>query len=102
MTQQLKLGFMQDKDQQNMSIADVYSVIGNPTNARIYYENCNITQNQRHYLFATALLNAEEYANNKDYNNLPIITNLVFYSKLNYEIGTAYNIGNENALCRNW
>jgi hypothetical protein len=28
MTQQLKLGFMQDKDQQNMSIADVYSVIG--------------------------------------------------------------------------
>jgi hypothetical protein len=24
---------------------------------------------------------------------LPIITNLVFYSKLNYEIGTAYNIG---------
>jgi hypothetical protein len=23
---------------------------------------------------------------------LPIITNLVFYSKLNYEIGTAYNI----------
>jgi hypothetical protein len=32
-----KAGFMQDKDQ-NMSIADVYSVIGNPTNARIYYE----------------------------------------------------------------
>jgi hypothetical protein len=29
---------------------------------------------------------------------LPIITNLVFYSKLNYEIGTAYNIGNTGML----
>jgi hypothetical protein len=37
MTQQLKLGFI-GQGSANMSIADVYSVIGNPTNARIYYE----------------------------------------------------------------
>jgi hypothetical protein len=65
-----------------MSIADVYSVIGNPTMPEfIMKSDCNITQNQRHYFF-TALLNAEEYANNKDYNNaLAYYTNLVFYSK---------------------
>jgi hypothetical protein len=58
---------LQDKGRSaNMSIADVYSVI-KPTNARIYYEksDCNITQNQRHYFFGTALLNGEEYANKR-------------------------------------
>jgi tetratricopeptide (TPR) repeat protein len=48
----------------------------------------------------TALLNAgEEYANNKDYNNA-----LAYYNesgilfKINYEIGTAYNIGNKGCF----
>jgi hypothetical protein len=37
--------------------------------ARIYYVAA-ILQNQRHYFFITMpLLNGEEYANNKDYNN---------------------------------
>jgi hypothetical protein len=66
-----------------MSIADVYSVI-KPTNARIYYE-----KRLQYYAKPTTLFLwhgatkwGEEYANNKDYNNaLPIITNLVFYSK---------------------
>jgi hypothetical protein len=35
MTQQLA-GFYAGQGSANMSIADVYSVIGNPTNARIY------------------------------------------------------------------
>jgi hypothetical protein len=45
----------------------------------------------------TALLNAgEEYANNKDYNNALAYYNEsgILFKKLNYEIGTAYNIGN--------
>jgi hypothetical protein len=48
---------------------------------------------------ATALLNAEEYANNKDYNNALAYYNEsgILFKKLNYEIGTAYNIGNTNA-----
>jgi hypothetical protein len=53
-------------------------------------------------LFHTALLNAgEEYANNKDYNALAYYNESgILFKKLNYEIGTAYNIGG-NALCRN-
>jgi hypothetical protein len=52
---------------------------------------------------ATALLKGEEYANNKDYNNALAYYNEsgILFKKLNYEIGTAYNIG-WNALCRNW
>jgi hypothetical protein len=41
----------------------------------------------------------EEYANNKDYNNaLAYYNESGIYSKLNYEIGTAYNIGNTGML----
>jgi hypothetical protein len=40
----LKLSFYAGQGSANMSIADVYSVIGNPNNARIYYEkDCDIT-----------------------------------------------------------
>lgn len=86
-----------------MSIADVYSEIGNPINARLYYEKAitilRITDDT--ISLATALLNAgEEYANSKNYK-----TALAYYDesgilfkKLNYEIGTAYNIGNTGML----
>jgi hypothetical protein len=70
----------------------------------IMKSDCNITQNQRHYFFNGATKCGEEYANNKDYNNALAYYNEsgILFKKLNYEIGTAYNIGNRNALCRNW
>jgi hypothetical protein len=42
----------------------------------------------------------EEYANNKDYNNALAYYNEsgILFKKLNYEIGTAYNIGNTGML----
>jgi hypothetical protein len=94
---------MLDKDQQICQLL-MYICYWNPNNARIYYE-----KRLRYYvepttLFHTALLNAgEEYANNKDYNNALAYYNEsgILFKKLNYEIGTAYNIGG-NALCRNW
>jgi hypothetical protein len=72
-----------------MSIADVYSVIGTQLMPEfIMKSDCNITKPTTLFLYGATKC-GEEYANNKDYNNaLPIITNL-FYSKLNYEIGTA-------------
>jgi hypothetical protein len=52
-----KAGFI-GQGSANMSIADVYSVIGNQLMPEfIMKSDCNITQNQRHYFF-TALLNA--------------------------------------------
>jgi hypothetical protein len=62
-----------------------------PTNARIYYEKSD-TRKTNDTSLATALLNGKNILT-IDYNNaLPIITNLVFYSKLNYEIGQQYNM----------
>jgi class 3 adenylate cyclase len=98
-----KAGFYAGQGSANMSIADVYSVIGNPTNARIYYEKAIaiLRKTNDTISLATALLNAgEEYANNKDYNNALAYYNEsgILFKKLNYEIGTAYNIGNTGML----
>jgi hypothetical protein len=92
-----KAGFYVGQGSANMSIADVYSVIGNPTNARIYYEKrLQYYAKQRHYFFGYGATKCGgEYAN-KDYNNALAYYNEsgILFKKLNYEIGTAYNIGN--------
>lgn len=98
-----KAKFYAGQGSANMSIADVYSVIGNPNNARIYYEKAIaiLRRTNDTISLATALLNAgEEYANNKDYNNALAYYNEsgILFKKLNYEIGTAYNIGNKGML----
>ncbi|MFT5251996.1 MAG: adenylate cyclase [Flavobacteriales bacterium] len=98
-----KAKFYAGQGSANMSIADVYSVIGNPTNARIYYEKAItiLRRTNDTISLAKALLNAgEEYANNKDYNNALAYYNEsgILFKKLNYEIGTAYNIGNKGML----
>jgi hypothetical protein len=65
-----------------MSIADVYSVIGNPTNARIYYEKRLRKTNDTISLYGATKC-GEEYANNKDYNNaLAYYKIILFKTKL--------------------
>jgi hypothetical protein len=47
----LKAGFYMGQGSANMSIADVYSVIGNQLMPEFIMKNCY--QNQRHYFFYT-------------------------------------------------
>jgi hypothetical protein len=67
-----------------MSIADVYSVI--PTNARIYYEKRlqYYAKPTTLFLYYGATKCGEEYANNKDYNNLAYYneSGILFKTKL--------------------
>jgi hypothetical protein len=82
-----------------MSIADVYLLLIMPC---LLWKAIAILRRTNDTISLCALLNAgEEYANNKDYNNA-IQQIKHFIQKLNYEIGTAYNIEIGNALCRNW
>jgi hypothetical protein len=75
-----KAGFYAGQGSANMSIADVYLLL-EPMPEFIMKSDCNITQNQRHS-FDTALLNAGKNMLIKiTITPLPIITNLVFYSK---------------------
>jgi hypothetical protein len=62
----LKAGFYRDKDQQICQLL-MYTCYWNQLMPEFIMKNCY--QNQRHYFFVHALLNGEEYANNKDYNN---------------------------------
>jgi hypothetical protein len=61
----------------------------------IMKSDCNITQNNDTISLYGATKCGEEYAN-KDYNNALAYYNEsgILFKKLNYEIGTAYNIGN--------
>ncbi|SHG62904.1 Adenylate cyclase, class 3 [Flavobacterium micromati] len=99
----VKIDFDAGQGSATMSIADVYSDIGNPINARIYYEKA-ITILRRTadtISLATALLNAgEEYANSRNFKNALAYyrESGVLFEKVNYEIGTAYNIGNIGML----
>ena len=99
----IKADFDAGQGSANMSIADVYSVIGNPSNARLYYEHAITILRRTHdsLSLATALLNAgEEYANSKNYKIALAYYNEsgILFKKLKYEIGTAYQIGNTGML----
>ena len=99
----IKADFDAGQGSANMSIADVYSVIGNPSNARLYYEQAITILRRTHdsLSLATALLNAgEEYANSKNYKIALAYYNEsgILFKKLKYEIGTAYQIGNTGML----
>jgi class 3 adenylate cyclase len=99
----VKIDFDAGQGSAIMSIADVYSEIGNPVNARLYYEKAItiLRRTDDTISLATALLNAgEEYANSKNFKTALAYYNEsgVLFKKLNYEIGTAYNIGNTGML----
>jgi hypothetical protein len=63
-----KAGFM-GQGSANMSIADVYSVIGNQLMPEFIMKRIAILRKTNDTISLAAALNAEEYANNKDYNN---------------------------------
>lgn len=84
----------------NVTIGDVYSVLGDHSNSVEYYNN-GIEQlralNRESVDLATALLNAgDEYFNAESYDsamNLFYESSMIF-KRLNYQIGSAYNLGN--------
>jgi class 3 adenylate cyclase/tetratricopeptide (TPR) repeat protein len=81
------------------AIADVYSVMGNPKNAELYYTKAIalLRTSDNTIALASALLNAgDDSFRNKKYDK-----SLVYFSesgalfkKADYLIGTAYNLGN--------
>ncbi|TFG74362.1 MAG: tetratricopeptide repeat protein, partial [Flavobacteriales bacterium] len=83
----------------NMSIADIYSEIGNSDNAEIYYNKAIelLRKTDDTVSLATALLNAGDEAFNSKSFDLALQhfeeSGLLFEST-NYLIGTAYNKGN--------
>ena len=82
-----------------MCIADVYSEMGNSTNAVKYYNEsiALLGKTDDSITLASALLNAgDEYFNSKKYDSALIYfseSGLIF-EKSDYLIGTAYNLGN--------
>ena len=88
-----------DEGASNMAIADVYSIMGNTSNAEKYYDKAIdlIRKDNDSILLGSALLNAgDAYFNNGKYELA--LKNFeesgVIFKKINYLIGTAYNLGN--------
>ena len=82
-----------------LSIADVYSIMGNSKNAELYYDKSIeiLRKTNDSVSLATSLLNAgDEYFNTKDYElALEYFQESgAIFKKTNYLIGTAYNLGN--------
>lgn len=81
------------------AIADTYSEIGNSANAEIYYDKAIeiLRKTNDSIALATTLLNAgDEYFNSEKYE--AALRNYeesgLIFKKVNYNIGTAYNLGN--------
>lgn len=84
----------------NVTIGDVYSVMGNHENSVRYYRD-GIEQlrsmNSESIDLATALLNAgDEYFNAAKYDSAMdfFYESSMLFKKLDFEIGSAYNLGN--------
>lgn len=82
-----------------ISIADVYSEMGNATNAEIYYDKgiTILRKLNKPISLASALFNAgDEYFNNQNYDKA--LKNFeeakLIFENENYQIGTAYTLGN--------
>jgi len=95
----IKIEYIGGEGIANMSIADVYSVMGNSNNAEIYYSKAiKLLRNTDDTVsLATALLNAgDEAFNIKKYD----VALQYFkesgqiFKEVDYLIGTAYNLGN--------
>ena len=82
-----------------MSIADVYSIMGNADNAEIYYNKSIhlLRKTDDSISLASALLNAgDEYSKNKRYNLALkyFKESSIIFDNADYLIGTAYSLGN--------
>lgn len=82
-----------------LTIADVYSTIGNATNAESYYsKSIDILRETKDSLtLASALLNAGDEAFKNEYFDKALDyfeESGMLFEQVNYPIGTAYNLGN--------
>ena len=90
---------LEDEAVSYISIADVYSEMGNATNAEIYYDKgiTILRKLNKPISLASALFNAgDEYFNNQNY--VKALKNFeeakLIFENENYQIGTAYTLGN--------
>lgn len=86
-----------------VTIADVYSDMGNHNNAVKYYKNAIdiIRKENDSNSLATALFNAgDEYLNVKKYDSAKIFfeESTLIFKNINFEIGMAYNLGNMGVI----
>ena len=87
-----------------MSIADVYSIMGNSDNAEIYYDRSIhlLRKTNDSISLASALLNAgDEYSKNKKYNLALkyFEESSIIFDMADYLSGTAYRLGNIGIVC---
>lgn len=95
----VKAKFISGEGASYMSVADVYSVMGNANNAEIYYNKAIklLRKSDDSVSLASALLNAgDEYSKNKKFDSaLRYFKEAgIIFKKVNYLIGTAYTLGN--------
>lgn len=95
----VKAKFIAGEGASYMSVADVYSVMGNSINAEMYYNKAIklLRKSDDSVMLASALLNAgDEYSKNKKYDTaLKYFEEAdVIFKKVNYLIGNAYTLGN--------
>lgn len=91
--------FIEGEGSAYMSVADVYSVMGNSSNAGIYYnKSIQLLRNTNDSVaLASALLNAgDEYFKTAKYDDALqyFEESALIFKNVNYLIGTAYNLGN--------
>ena len=95
----VKAKFIAGEGASYMSVADVYSVMGNADNAEMYYNKAIrlLRKTSDSVSLASALLNAgDEYSKNKKYDTALryFKESGVIFKQVNYLIGTAYTTGN--------
>jgi class 3 adenylate cyclase len=95
----VKAKFIAGEGASYMSVADVYSVMGNADNAEMYYNKAIrlLRKTSDSVSLASALLNAgDEYSKNKKYDTALryFKESGVIFRQVNYLIGTAYTTGN--------
>jgi class 3 adenylate cyclase len=94
----IKAHYVRGEGSSYMTIADVYSITGNHTNAMLYYNKAiaALRKSTDSTFLAAALTNAgAEYNDNKKYDSalLYFRESASISEKVNYLIGKAYNLG---------
>ena len=94
-----KINYASGEGTAYMSIADLYSVSDNHTNAMNYYDKAIalLRKSDNPILLGSAILNAgDEFLNRKNYPSALLYFNESgeIFDKANYRIGKAYNLGN--------
>ena len=95
--------YLEGQGTANMSIADVYVVMGNVENAEAYYNKAIaiLRTSSDSIALASALLNTgDAYFNFENFDKAQELfeESRVIYEKLDYQVGKAYNMGNSGMV----